>query len=280
MNRREIIVGLGSVAAWPLVARAQQPNRMRRVGVLMNLAADDPETLRRIAAFRQALQELGWTEGRNVQIDIRSGLGDADLYRRHAAELAALAPDIVLARGSSFAVPLLQVSRTVPIVFVQTTDPVGAGLVASLARPGGNTTGFMSFEYSLSGKWPELLKRIAPSVTRVAVLRDPAVGSGTTQFAVIQALAPSLRMETNPVDVRDVGEMERAVAAFARGANGGLIVTSSTLAQLHRERIITLAARHRLSSSRGWAARRRGRCTVTGTIREKHNPAATTTASH
>jgi putative ABC transport system substrate-binding protein len=246
MRRRDFIVGLGSTAAWPVVARAQQPNRVRRIGVLMNLAVDDPESLRRAAAFEQGLQELGWTEGGNVRIDYRSGLADADRYRRYAAELLALGPDIVLASGASIAVPLLQVSRTVPIVFVQTTDPVGAGLVASLARPGGNTTGFMSFEYSLSGKWPELLKRIAPSVTRVAVLRDPAVGSGTTQFAVIQALAPSLRMEPNPVDVRDVGEMERAVTAFARGSNGGLIVTSSTLAQVHRELIITLAARLRL----------------------------------
>jgi putative ABC transport system substrate-binding protein len=228
------------------MARAQQPERVRRIGVLMNLAVDDPETRQRMAAFVQTLQELGWTEGHNVRIDYRSGLGDADRYRRYAAELVALAPDIVLASGVAFAVPLLQVNRAVPIVFVQITDPIGAGLVASLARPGGNTTGFVSFEYSLSGKWPELLKRIAPSVTRVAVVRDPALGSGTTQFAVIQALAPSLRIEPNPVDVRDVGEMERALTAFARGSNSGLIVTSSTLTQVHRERIITLAARHRL----------------------------------
>jgi putative ABC transport system substrate-binding protein len=246
MRRREFIAGLGSAAARPLAARAQQGDRVRRIGVLMNLAVDDPETKQRMAAFVQRLQELGWTEGHNVRIDYRSGLGDADRYRGYAAELVALAPDIVLASGVAFAVPLLQVNRTVPIVFVQITDPIGAGLVASLARPGGNTTGFVSFEYSLSGKWPELLKRIAPNVTRVAVVRDPTIGSGTTQFAVIQALAPSLRIEPNPVDVRDVDEMERAVTAFARGSNGGLIVTSSTLTQVHRELIITLAARHRL----------------------------------
>ena len=246
MRRREFIAGLGSAAAWPMVARAQQGDRVRRIGVLMSLAEDDPETLRRLAAFKQGLQELGWTEGRNMQFDFRSGLADADRYRRYAAELVALAPDVILATGASTAGPLLQVTHTLSIVFVQTTDPVGIGLVASLARPGGNATGFLQFEYSLSGKWPELLKQIAPSVTRVAVLRDPSLGSSTTQFAVIQALAPSLRMEVTPVDVRDVGEIERAVTAFARGSNGGLIVTSSTKAQIHRELIITLAARHRL----------------------------------
>jgi len=247
MRRRTFIAGLGSAAAWPVVARAQQPARMRRIGVLMNLATDDPESLTRIAAFHQGLQEVGWNIGRNVQIDYRSGLGDADRYRRYAAELVALAPDVILATGGTTVKPLLQATRTVPIVFVQMIDPVGQGYVASLERPGGSVTGFMIVEFSISGKWPELLKQIAPSVTRVAVLRDPALGSGTSQFAVIQAVAASLRMEeVTPVDVRDVGETERAVAAFARGSNGGLIVTTSTLAQVHRELIITLAARHRL----------------------------------
>src|SRR5262249_40140867 len=187
-----------------------------------------PETLRRIAAFRQGLQDLGWTDGRNVQMDLRSGLADADRYRRYAAELVALAPDVLLTQGASILGPLQQATRTLPIVFVQTTDPVGGGFVDSLARPGGNATGFTQFEFSISGKWPELLKQIAPNVTRVAVLRDHSLGSGTTQFAVIQALAPSLRMEVTPVDARDIGEIERAVTAFARGSNGGLIVTSST----------------------------------------------------
>jgi putative ABC transport system substrate-binding protein len=198
-----------------------------------------------MAAFRQGLQELGWTDGRNVQIDIRSGLADADLYRRYAAELVALAPDVLLAQGASILGPFQQVTRTLPIVFVQTLDPVGGGYVASLARPGGNATGFMTTEFSMTGKWPELLKQIAPSVTRVAVLRSPDFPTGIAQFAVIQAVASSLRMEVTPVDVRDANEIERAVAAFARGSNGGLIVTG-TLAQIHRELIITLAARHRL----------------------------------
>src|SRR6516165_7182236 len=247
MRRREFIAGIGGAAVWPVVARAQQPARMRRIGVLMNLATDDPESLTRIAAFHQGLQEVGWNIGRNVQIDYRSGLGDADRYRRYAAELVALSPDVILATGGTTVKPLLQATRTVPIVFVQMIDPVGQGYVASLERPGGSVTGFMIVEFSISGKWPELLKQIAPSVTRVAVLRDPALGSGTSQFAVIQAVAASLRMEeVTPVDVRDVGETERAVAAFPRGANGGLIVTTSTLAQVHRELIITLAARHRL----------------------------------
>jgi putative tryptophan/tyrosine transport system substrate-binding protein len=244
MRRREFIAGIGGAAEWPAVARAQPGERVRRIGVLMTLAVDDPETLRRRAAFVQGLQELGWTEGRNVRIDFRSGLADGDRYRRYAAELVALAPDILLANGASTLGPLQQVTRTLPIVFVNTTDPVGGGYVESLARPGGNSTGFMTFEYSMTGKWPELLQQIAPSVRRVAVLRDPAIGSGSTQFAVIQTIAQSLRMEVTPVDVR--GEIERAVAAFARVPNGGLIVTSSVLAQVHRELITTLATRHRL----------------------------------
>jgi putative ABC transport system substrate-binding protein len=246
MRRRTFIAGLGSVVAWPLAARAQQLSQMRRIGVLTNLAADDPETVRRMTAFKQALQELGWTDGRNVRFDYRSALADADRQRRNAAELVALVPDVLLANGAANLGALQHVTRTLPIVFVNTNDPVGGGYVASLSRPGGNATGFMSLEYSLSGKWPELLKQIAPSVTRLAVLRDPVVGSGTAQFAAIQTVAPSLRMEVTPVDVRDVGEIERAVAAFARGSNGGLIVTASVLAQAHRELIITLAARLRL----------------------------------
>jgi putative ABC transport system substrate-binding protein len=243
-RRRQFIAGLGGAAAWSLAARAQQGDRVRRIGVLTNLAEDDPETVRRMAAFVQGLRELGWTDGRNVQFDFRSGLADPDRYRRYAAELVALAPDVLLATNLVALGPLQQVTRTLPIVFAQATDPVGGGYVENLARPGGNATGFMSIEYSMSGKWPELLKQIAPSVTRVAVLRDPALGSGTAQFAVIQAVAQSLRMEVTPVDVRS--EIERAFTAFARGSNGGLIVASSTLGQIHRELIITLAARHRL----------------------------------
>jgi putative ABC transport system substrate-binding protein len=194
MRRREFIAGLGA-AAWPVVARAQQqPARVRRIGVFTNLAEDDPETLRRVTAFVQGLQELGWTDGRNVRIDYRSGLADTDRYRRYAAELVALAPDVLLATGTSTLGPLQQVTSTLPIVFVNAFDPVGGGYVASLARPGGNATGFMNFEYSISGKWLELLKQIAPSMTRVAVLRDPTLGSGTSQFAVIQAMASSFRM--------------------------------------------------------------------------------------
>jgi putative ABC transport system substrate-binding protein len=202
IRRREFIAGLGSAAAWPLAASAQQPDRMRRVGVLTNLALDDPETLRRMAAFVQGLQEFGWTEGRNMRFDYRSGLADADRYRRYAAELVALAPDVLLATNLVALGPLQQVTRTLPIVFAQATDPVGGGYVENLARPGGNATGFMSVEYSMSGKWPELLKQIAPSVTRVAVLRDPVLGSGTAQFAVIQAVAQSLGMQVIPVDMR------------------------------------------------------------------------------
>jgi putative tryptophan/tyrosine transport system substrate-binding protein len=246
MKRRTFIAGLGSAAAWPVVARAQPGGRMRRIGILLHLAADDPETVRRMAAFKQALQELGWTEGRTVQFDFRSGQANGDLYRRYAAELVALAPDVLLANGGVTLGHLQQATRTVPIVFVQTTDPVGGGYVESLARPGGNATGFMSIEYSMSGKWLELLKQIAPNVQRVAVLRDPAVGSGNAQFAVIQTVAQLLRMEVTPGDARDVGQIERAIAAFARGSNGGLIVTSNTFMQIHRDLIITLAARHHL----------------------------------
>jgi putative ABC transport system substrate-binding protein len=246
MKRREFISLLGgAAAAWPLPARAQQPDRMRRIGVLMNLAADDPEASVRFAAFLQGLQELGWAIGRNMSIDTRWGAGDIERYRRYAAELVALEPDVILAGGAATG-PLQQATRKVPIVFAAVVDPVGAGLVASLARPGGNTTGFTQFEYGISAKWLELLKQIAPRVMRVAVLRDPTIGAGIAQFAAMQSVAPSLGVELRPADVRGTDEIERAVEAFAGGSNGGLIITSSTLAIVHRELIITLAARHRL----------------------------------
>jgi ABC-type uncharacterized transport system substrate-binding protein len=245
MKRREFITLLGGAAAWPLAARAQQGERMRRIGVLMPHDQDSPVGQARIAALVQELQRLGWT-GRNVRIDIRWAGADTENIRRHAAELAALAPDVILANGSVVVTPLLQATRTVPIVFVVVPDPVGAGFVDSLARPGGNATGFVQFEYGLSGKWLELLKEIAPRVTRAAVLRDAAIPAGTGQFGAIQSVAPSVGVEVRPVNIRDAGEIERAVAAFALSANGGLIVTGSALAQLHRNLIITLAARYKL----------------------------------
>jgi putative ABC transport system substrate-binding protein len=248
MRRRKFIALVGAAAAtWPLAVRAQQPNRMRLIGVLMGSAADDPELQTRIAAFAQGLAQLGWADGRNVRIDTRWATTNADDIRRQAAELAALAPDVILAAtGTATVAPLLQATRTVPIVFVVVIDPVGAGFVASLARPGGNATGFLMFEYGLSAKWLELLKQIAPGVTRVAVLRDPAIASGIGQFGAIQSAAPSLGLEASPVNVRDVGEIERDIAAFARSSNGGVIVTASALATRHRDLIVRLAARHRL----------------------------------
>jgi putative ABC transport system substrate-binding protein len=248
MKRREFITMLGGVTiGWPLAARAQQTERMRRIGVLLAAAADDAEFQARIGAFLQGLQQLGWTDGRNVRIDTRWATTNADDIRRHAAELAALAPDVILAAtGTVTVAPLLQATRTVPIVFVSVIDPVGAGFVDSLARPGGNATGFTVFEYGMSGKWLELLKEIAPRVTRAAVLRDPAIASGIGQFAAVQAVAPSLGVELSPVDARDAPEIERAVTAFARSSNGGLIVTASALATRHRDLIVALAARHRL----------------------------------
>jgi putative tryptophan/tyrosine transport system substrate-binding protein len=229
LKRRKFITLLGCAAvAWPLAVLAQQGERMRRIGVLQMLAADDPDGRAETAAFLQGLAQLGWTDGRNVRIEYRQGLGNPDNVRKYAAELAALTPDVILSIGGASQVgPLLQATRTVPIVFTYVVDPVGAGFVDSLARPGGNATGFISSEYSLSGKWLELLKQIAPSVTRVAVLRDSDTPTGPAQFGVIQATALSLRVEVNPVNVRDVGEIERAVATFARSANGGLIVTGS-----------------------------------------------------
>src|SRR6516164_2823838 len=245
-SRRKFIALIGGAAAWPLAARAQQGEPMRRIGALMSTAADDPEGQARIAAFQQGLQQFGWTIGRNVRIDSRWPAGDAERIRRYAAELVALAPDVILATGSAAAGPLLQATRTVPIVFVIVPDPVGAGLVNSLARPGGNATGFIQFEYGISGKWLELLKQIAPGVTRAAILRDPAITGGIGQFGAIQAVAPSLGIEVSPVNVRAADEIERAVADFARSPNGGLIITGSALAIFHRHLIIALAAKHRL----------------------------------
>jgi len=246
MRRREFITLLGGAAtAWPLTARAQG-ERTRRIGVLLPVTADDAEYQARLAAFHQGLALLGWTIGRNVRIDTRWATANAAEIRRHAAELVALAPDVILASGAGPVGALLQATRTVPIVFPIGTDPVAAGFVDSLARPGGNVTGFMTAEFSLSAKWLELLKQIAPGVTRAAVLRDAAATAGIGQFAVIQSVAPSLRVEVSPVNLRDAGEIERDVAAFARAPNGGLIVTAGGLAQLHRDLIVTLAARHQL----------------------------------
>src|SRR5262245_14791118 len=245
-KRREVITLLGGAAAWPLAARAQQGERMRRIGIILPATADDVEFQARVAAFLQGLQQLGWSIGRNVRIDTRWATANAADIRRHAAELATLAPDVILAHGSSTVRPLLQATRTVPIVFPVASDPVGAGFVSSQARPRGNVTGFMANDYSISGKWLELLQQIAPTVTRVAILRDSTQGSGTTQFAVIQAVAPSLRMEVKPIDVGDPDELRRDITTFARSSNGGLIVTSGGLAIRHRDLIITLAARHKL----------------------------------
>jgi putative ABC transport system substrate-binding protein len=237
---------LGGATACPLAALAQPRERMRRIGVLMALAADDPESVARIAAFAQGLQELGWTIGGNVRIDYRWGASDTESLRTSVAELMALAPDVVLASTGSSVRVFQQATRTVPIVFAGSLDPVGSGLVASLARPGGNTTGFSGVEYGLSAKWLELLKQIAPRVARVAVVRDPTAAAGGGQLGAIQAVAPSLGVEVSPVDARDAGEIERAVTTFARGPNGGLIVAASVAAQVHRKLISTLAAQHRL----------------------------------
>jgi putative ABC transport system substrate-binding protein len=246
MRRREFITLIGGAAvAWPIVARAQQPERMRRIGIILPAAADDADFQTWVGAFLQALGQLGWTIGRNVRIDTHWATTNATEIRRHAAELVALAPDVIVASGTSTVGPVLQVTRTVPVVFPTVVDPVGAGFVDSLARPGGNATGFLIFEYSLGGKWLELLKQIAPGVTRVAVLRDAAT-SGLGQFGAIQAVAPSLKVEISPVNMRDAGEIERAIAAFARSPNAGLILTGSGPSIFHHNLIITLAARHKL----------------------------------
>jgi len=246
IGRREFIALLGGAAAWPLAARTQPGERMRRIGVLMFQAADDPEAHARNAAFLQGLQEAGWAVGRNMRIDSRWGAGDNDRTRRYAAELVALAPDVILASGSATLGSLQQVTRTVPIVFAAVADAVGGGFVESLARPGGNITGFELFEYSIGGKWLETLKQIAPSVTRVAVIRDATLVSGGGQLGAIQSVAPSFGVQLSPVNLRDAGEIDRTVADFARVPNGGLILTASGLAVVHRDLIITLAARHKL----------------------------------
>jgi putative ABC transport system substrate-binding protein len=246
MRRRDFISIFGSAAAtWPLAARAQQPERMRRIGALIGLTADDEDNKVRLAAFQQRLQQLGWTDGHNIRIDYRFAAANLENYRKYAAELVALAPDVVLTTGGSLA-HMLQATRTVPIVFAVAPDPVGSGQVESLSRPAGNATGFISFEYDLCAKWLELLKEIAPGVTRAAVLRDPNAITGIGQFAVIQSVARSVGVEVSPLNLLEAGETERAVAAFARSSNGGLIVAASALANVQRNLITGLAARHRL----------------------------------
>ena len=247
MRRREFIALIGSAtASWPLAAGAQQAERMRRIGVLTAGVADNLENKARIEAFVQGLRELGWTDDRNVQIVYRWSGGNAADTRKHASELVSLAPDIILSTGSAATGPMLETTRTVPIVFVIVPDPVGSGFVKSLSRPGGNATGFMQFEYSLCGKWLELLKQIAPHVTRAAVLRDPAIQAGIGQFAVIQSVAPSVGVEVTPINISNAAEIESEVAAFGGSANGGLISTASALSLLHRDLIIKLAARYKL----------------------------------
>ena len=248
MKRREFITLLGGVAVtWPLAARAQQPGK--RIGILMSLAADDWQGQARVAAFIQRLRELGWTEGRNVRIETRWAAGNPANTRKFAAELVALAPDVIFGSGGTVVGALLQETSTVPIVFTGVADPVGGGLVTSLARPGGNATGFTAFEYGTSGKWLELLKEIAPSVKRVAVLRDSGIAQGIGQFGAIQSLGPSLGFEVTPVNVREASEIERDIAAFARGSNGGLIITGAGTAIVHRELIVRLAARYKLPAT-------------------------------
>jgi putative ABC transport system substrate-binding protein len=250
VKRREFITLIGGTASWPLAARAQQPERMRRIGVLMNLASDDTEGQARLAAFHQGLQQLGWTVGRNVQIDYRWAADDTGRFHRYAEELLALAPDVVLASGTPSVQALQQATRTVPIVFANVGDPVAMGNVASLARPGGNATGFTPFEFGFAAKWLELLKEIAPRVTRVAVLRDLTIGPA--HLSAIQTVAPSFNVELSVVGVRDASEIERSVTAFARSSNGGMIVTTSTSALVHRELITTLAARYKLPAVYGF----------------------------
>jgi putative ABC transport system substrate-binding protein len=247
MRRRDFVALLaGAGMQLPGALVAQEPPKMRRIGVLMNAAPDNLDSQTSIAAFLKVLQQSGWIDGRNVRIDTLWGEGNADTIRKHAEKLIALAPDVIFATGNVAMVPLLQATQTVPIVFVGVADPVGAGMVDSMARPGGNVTGFIQFEYSLSAKWLELLKEVAPSVTRAAVLRDPAIAAGIGQFAVIQSVAPSLGVDVSPINVRDASEIERAIATFARVPHGGMIVTASALTVFHRELIITLAARHKL----------------------------------
>ena len=246
IRRREFITLLSGAAAWPLAAKAQQAGRMHRIGVLLPSAANDPESMSRVTAFLQGLQELGWTDGRNVRIEFRWGAGDAEQYGKIASDLIALAPDVVLTLGTLSVKALQRATRTVPIIFAQTTDPVGGGLVESLARPGGNVTGFAAPEFQTSGKYVEVLKEAAPQLAHLAVTRDPGNAAGTAQFAAIQTVASSLGMDTRPVDVREISEIERVVATAARQPNTGLIVTASAPAQIHRDLLIALAAQHRL----------------------------------
>jgi putative tryptophan/tyrosine transport system substrate-binding protein len=247
MRRRSVIVGLAGAAAWPLAARAQQsPERVRRIGVLMDLALDDPEAGARLEVFRAELSRLGWTDGRNARLDIRWGPGIASRMRQFADELVALAPEALFASGSPSVGALQQSTTTLPVVFATVADPVGAGFVASLAQPGRNITGFMLLEYSIGTKWLELLKEVAPRLTRVAVLRDPTLASGSGQFGAIQAVASSFGVEVSPVGMGDAAEIERALDVFARGPKGGLIVTASTLATVHRDLIVGMASKHRL----------------------------------
>jgi len=246
MKRRQFIALLGGGATWPLAGRAQQGEQVRRIGVLINGSASDPDIQANVVVFQEALRKLGWADGRNVRIEYRWGAGSSDTIRKYATELVTLAPDILFATGTAGMRPLLQATRTIPIVFVAVADPVGAGFVDSLSQPGGNVTGFMQFEYNLSGKWLELLKEIAPTVTRAVVLRDADITAGIGQFAVIQSVAPSVGVDVRPVNVREPSEIESAVTSFARNPNGGLIVTASALSSVHRELIINLAARHKL----------------------------------
>jgi putative ABC transport system substrate-binding protein len=246
VKRREFITLLGAAAGWPVAASAQQADRMRRIGMLLPAAADNADFQVWVGAFQQGLALLGWNIGRNVRIDTRWATGDPAIIRKHAVELAALAPDVILAHGTSTVGPLLQATRAIPIVFPVISDPVGSGFVESLARPGGNVTGFTNFEYGLSAKWLELLKEMAPGVIRAAVLRDAANPAGIGQFGAIQSVAPSLGVEVSPINLRDAAEIERAVTAFSSSASGGVIVTASALSVIHRDLIITLAARHRL----------------------------------
>ena len=246
MRRREFISLVGGAAAWPLTARAKQGERMQRIGVLMSTAEGDPQSKPRVAAFLQGLQQLGWTEGRNVQIDIRWGVADAASSRKYVAEMVTLAPDLIVTAASAATAAAHEATRTLPIVFVNVSDPVGAGYVASLAQPGGNVTGFTFVEYGMGGKWLELLKEVAPGVTRVAILRDPTLAVGIGQLGAILSVAPSFKVEASPMDVRNADEIERTITNFARTANGGLIVTASPGGLVHRKLIITLAAQHRL----------------------------------
>ena len=278
MKRRGFIAGLGGTAAWPLVARGQQqPERLRRVGVLEGIAKGDLEPEANLAAFRQELEQFGWKDSRNLRFDVHFGAGDAERIRKDAAELVSLAPDVVLAVGPNSVAALLDVTHTVPIVFVLVPDPVGAGFVDSQAEPGGNATGFLMFEYSLAGKWLELLKEISPRMTRVAVLRDPSITAGTGQFAVIQSVAPPLGVDLRPIDVRDPASIERSVAAFAHPGNGGMIVTASTSSVSNRDLIIALAARYKMPAvyhERGLYAAAGGLISYGPNFRDQHRRAA------